>query len=44
MYEIIYNDEVIDIAWDTHTACDMVKEYRMAFKSQNVWYRRSEVK
>lgn len=30
MYVIIYN------------ACELVKEYRMAFKSNNVWYKRGE--
>lgn len=40
MYEIIYNGEVIDTATDDYKACDLVKEYRMAFKSNNVWYRR----
>ena len=44
MYEIIYNGEVIDTACDTYEACDMVKEYRMAFKSNNVWYRTQEEK
>lgn len=42
MYEIIYNGEVIDTAKDTHEACELVKEYRIAFKSGNVWYRRGE--
>ena len=42
MYEIIYNGEVIDIAYDTKVACDMVKDYRMAFKSNNVWYREAK--
>lgn len=43
MYEIIYNGEVIDYAENTEDAVELVKEYRMAFKSNNVWYR-SEVK
>ena len=43
MYEIIFNSEVIDTAKTTKEACELVKEYRMAFKSGNVWYR-SEVK
>ena len=41
MYEIIFNNEVIDVADNTYDACDMVREYRMAFKSNNVWYRRA---
>ena len=41
MYEIIYNGEVIDCANNTYDACDMVREYRIAFKSNNVWYRRA---
>lgn len=36
MYEIIYNGE------NTYDAVDLVKEYRIAFKSGNVWYRRGE--
>lgn len=40
MYEIIYNNEVIDAAKDTYEACKLVKEYRIAFKSGNIWYRR----
>lgn len=40
MYEIIYNNEVIDTAKDTYEACELVKEYRAAFKSLNVVYRR----
>lgn len=39
-YEIIYNNEVIDTAKDTYEACKLVKEYRIAFKSGNIWYRR----
>ena len=39
MYEIIYNGEVIDCANTTNEACELVKEYRMAFKSNNVYYR-----
>lgn len=42
MYEIIYNNEVIDMAKNTYEACDLVKEYRIAFKSNNVCYRRCE--
>lgn len=42
MYEIIYNSEVIDTAKDTYEACELVKEYRIAFKSGNVWYRRGD--
>lgn len=42
IYEIIYNNEVIDTATDTYEACKLVKEYRIAFKSNNVWYRRGE--
>ena len=44
MYEIIYNKEVIDTAKDTYEACDLAKEYCMAFKSNNVYYRRCEDK
>ena len=39
MYEIIYNGEVIDTAKDP---CELVKEYRIAFKSGNIWYRRGD--
>lgn len=42
MYEIIYNDKVIDKAKDTYMACDLVKKYRIEFKSGNVWYRRGD--
>lgn len=42
MYKIIYNGEVIDSAENTYDAVDLVKEYRIAFKSCNVWYRRGE--
>lgn len=42
MYEIIYNGEVIDTAKDTYEACELVKEYRIAFKSGNIWYRRGD--
>lgn len=42
MYEIIYNGEVIDTAANTYDAVELVKEYRMAFKSNNVWYKRGE--
>lgn len=42
MYEIIYNGEVIDTAKDTYEACELVKEYRIAFKSDNIWYRRGD--
>ena len=42
MYEIIYNGEVIDTAENTYDAVELVKEYRMAFKSNNVWYKRDE--
>lgn len=40
MYEIIYNNEVIDTAETTKEACELVKEYRAAFKSLNILYRR----
>lgn len=43
-YEITYNGEVIDYADDDYTACELVKEYRMAFKSGNIWYRTAEEK
>lgn len=43
-YEIIYNGEVIDYAATTYDAIDLVKEYRMAFKSGNIWYRTAEEK
>lgn len=39
MYEIIYNGEVIDCCDNTYDACELVKEYRMAFKSYNIHYR-----
>lgn len=39
MYEIIYNGEVIDCCDNTYDACELVKEYRIAFKSNNVYYR-----
>lgn len=42
-YVIIYEGEIIDYAENTEDACELVKEYRMAFKSGNIWYR-SEVK
>lgn len=42
MYEIIYNNEVIDTAKDTYEACELVKEYRTAFESGNIWYRRGD--
>lgn len=41
-YEIICNNEVIDTAETTKEACQLVKEYRAAFKSLNVWYKRGE--
>lgn len=40
MYEIIYNNEAIDTAKDTYEACELVKEYHITLKSNNVWYRR----
>lgn len=42
MYEIIYNNEIIDTAENTYDAVELVKEYRVALKSGNVWYRRGE--
>lgn len=42
MYVIIYNGEIIDSAENTYDACELVKEYRMAFKFSNVWYERGE--
>lgn len=42
MYNIIYNKEVIDTANNTYEAVKLVKEYRVAFKSNNVWYKRGE--
>ena len=42
MYEIIYNGEVIDTAENTYDAVELVKEYRIAFKSNNVCYKRGE--
>lgn len=42
MYVIIYNGEIIDSAENTYDDCELVKEYRMAFKSNNVWYKRGE--
>ena len=44
MYEIIYNGEVIDYAATTYDAVELVKEYRMAFKSGNIWYITAEEK
>ncbi len=41
MYYIIYNNEVVDTAVNTYDAVYLVKEYRIAFKSGNVWYRRA---
>ena len=41
---LVRGGEIIDYAADTHDACDLVKEYRMAFKSGNVWYRRGKQK
>lgn len=41
MYEIIYNNDCIDTAENTYDAVKLVKEYRVAFKSNNVWYRRA---
>lgn len=41
-YIIIYNGEIIDEAANTYDAVELVKEYRMAFKSNNVWYKRGE--
>lgn len=40
VYEIIYKGEVIDSAENTYDAVELVKEYRIALKSDNVWYRR----
>lgn len=40
MYEIIYNNEVIDTAENTYDAVKLVKKYRITFKSGNVWYRK----
>ena len=42
MYNIIYNNEIIDTANNTYEAVRLVKGYRMAFKSYNVWYKRGE--
>lgn len=39
---IIYNGEAIDTAKDTYEAVDLVKQYRIAFRSGNVWYRRGK--
>lgn len=44
MYYIIYNKEIIATAKDTYETCALVKEYLMAFKSNNVYYRRCEDK
>lgn len=41
-YVIIYKGEIIDYAENTEDACELVKEYRMAFKSGNIWYKRGE--
>lgn len=42
MYVITYNGESIYYAETTEQACELVKEYRIAFKSNNVWYKRGE--
>ena len=41
-YVIVYDGEIIDYAENTKDACQLVKEYRMAFKSGNIWYKRGE--
>lgn len=41
-YVIIYNGEIIDEAANTYDTVELVKEYRIAFKSNNVWYKRGE--
>lgn len=42
MYVIIYDGQIIDTAKDTYEAVELVKEYRIAFKSGNVWYKEEE--
>lgn len=42
MYVIIYDGQIIDTANSTYEAVQLVKEYRVAFKSGNVWYKEAE--
>lgn len=42
MYVIIYDCQIIDTAKDTYEAVKLVKEYRIAFKSGNVWYKEKD--
>lgn len=42
MYVIIYDGQIIDTANNTYEAVKLVKEYRAAFKSGNVWYKEEE--
>lgn len=39
MYVIIYDDQIIDTAKGMYEAVELVKEYKIAFKSDNVWYK-----
>ena len=41
MYEIIYNNEVIDTAKNGREAFELVKEYREAFNTYDAWSRRA---
>ena len=38
-YQIIYNGELVDTAYDEQVASDMLKEYRLAFHSNNIYIR-----
>lgn len=40
MYEIIKNNEVIATAKNEKEACELVRVYKVAFKSSNVFYRK----
>lgn len=42
MYVIIYGGQIIDTANNTYEAVELVKEYRAAFKSGDVWYKEEE--
>lgn len=42
MYVIIYDGQIIDTADSTYEAVELVKVYRAAFKSGNVWYKEEE--
>lgn len=38
-YQIIWNHEVIDTVYDAEEATQLLKEYRMAFDSDDVYIR-----